>query len=237
MIVPVASEVTGRRYRRDMRRAALSGCLAAVALGAFAPAASANIFQVIVNDYKADGQIDACRYTPGQLNATLGLIPSDAEQYIPGLREQVQNALQTHTGGGCEKQPEPQQEEAPAPAPAAPPPIQPAAPEPQPVVVPPPPTPREPVRQVIRTAVKAPPVQAVAASAEPVRGADAPAPVWLLAALAGAAVAAGLLAVAMWFFGWSAERWTRPLAASAAEAGGRSADLAGEFWDWLRLGR
>jgi hypothetical protein len=103
-------------------------------------------------------------------------------------------------------------------------------------VIPEPPAPEEEVRQVIQTAVQAPPVQPLAASGT-LRGADAPAPVWLLALFAGAAVLAGIAALVAWWFGWSAERWTRPLAAATADAGGRTADMAGEFLDWLRLGR
>ena len=56
--------------------------------------------------------------------------------------------------------------------------------------------------------------------------------------IAGGVVAAlALLAAVAWFLGWSAERWTRPLRASAADAGERTADGLAEFWDWLRLGR
>lgn len=219
-----------------MRRAALSACLAALALGGFAPAASADIFQTILNDFKADGEITPCRYSVGDLNTALALVPSDFEQYAPGFREQVQAALQTHAAGGCSERPA-QQEEAPAaPAPAAPPPTAPTPEAPAPVKVPAPPAPEEPVRQVIRTAVEAPPVQPLAASGT-LRGADAPAPVWLLGVFAGAAALLGIGALAAWWFGWSAERWTRPFAAATADAGGRTADFAGEFFDWLRLGR
>ena len=220
-----------------MRRALLTACLAALGLGALAPAASADIFQTMLNDFKADGEISACRYSVAELNAGLALVPPDLEQYAPGFREQAQVALQTHAAGGCSERPAPQQEEAApaAAAPAAPPPTA-ARPEAAPVVIPEPPAPEEPVRQVIQTAVEAPPVQPLAASGT-LRGADAPAPVWLLALFAGAGVLAGIAALVAWWFGWSAERWTRPLAAATADAGGRTADLAGEFFDWLRLGR
>jgi len=50
-----------------------------------------------------------------------------------------------------------------------------------------------------------------------------------------AAVAA--LAFLAWFLGWDAGRVTRPLRASADEAGERTADGMAEFRDWLRLGR
>jgi hypothetical protein len=220
-----------------MRRALLTACLTALGLGALAPAASADIFQTIKGDFVADGEITACRYSVGELNATRGLIPPDYEQYVPGFAEQIDVALQTHAAGGCSERPAPQrEEEAPAAAaPAAQPPAA-ATPEAAPLVIPEPPAPEEPVRQVIQTAVEAPPVQPLAASGT-LRGADAPAPVWLLALFAGAGVLAGIAAIVAWWFGWSAERWTRPLAAATADAGGRTADLAGEFFDWLRLGR
>lgn len=219
-----------------MRRATLSGGIAALALGLFAPAASADLFATMLNDFKADGQISACRYSVSDLNAALGLVPSDFEQYAPGFREQVNAALQAHAAGACGGKPAPKQQA--APAPAAPPPAPPARPAPAPKVeVPEPPAPEQPVRQVIETAVKAPPVQPLAVSSGAVRGADAPVPVWLLAALAGAALLAAAGASLAWLLGWSAERFTRPLAAAGADAGGRGADLASEFWDWLRLGR
>ena len=40
-----------------------------------------------------------------------------------------------------------------------------------------------------------------------------------------------------WLYGLSVERFSRPLRASAVEAGERTADLVADFRDWLRLGR
>ena len=37
--------------------------------------------------------------------------------------------------------------------------------------------------------------------------------------------------------GWSGERFSAPLRASADEAGERTSDWAAEFWRWLRSGR
>jgi hypothetical protein len=217
-----------------MRRSIVTACLAVAALGAIAPAAGAqDPFRAIIDDWRADGQVTPCKYTPAQLNATLNL-PGDIEQYAPGLIDQIQNALQTQAAGGCDKKPaeQPAEEAAPAPAPVPPP----SAPTPEPVVeVAEPPAPEEPVRDVIEAAAKAP-APPVAASGS-LRGAEAPAPVWLLGALLAAAALAGLAALVAWFFGWSAERFTRPLTAATAEAGGRGADVFAEFRDWLRLGR
>jgi ferric-dicitrate binding protein FerR (iron transport regulator) len=56
-------------------------------------------------------------------------------------------------------------------------------------------------------------------------------------------IAGGVLAVLLviaalaWFLGWSAQRWTRLLRASATDAGERTADGLAELWDFLRLGR
>jgi hypothetical protein len=59
----------------------------------------------------------------------------------------------------------------------------------------------------------------------------------VLLALGGFVLAAALLRGLVWFLGLDAGRVTRPIGASVTEAGERTADLAAEFWDWLRLGR
>ncbi len=50
-------------------------------------------------------------------------------------------------------------------------------------------------------------------------------------------LAAALLMVASYLFGWSTERLTEPLRASATEAGERTSDWAAEFWRFMRSGR
>jgi hypothetical protein len=37
--------------------------------------------------------------------------------------------------------------------------------------------------------------------------------------------------------GWSGQRFSAPLRASATEAGERTSDWAAEFWRWIRSGR
>ena len=54
--------------------------------------------------------------------------------------------------------------------------------------------------------------------------------------------AAVLIAAAAWMalshaLGWSGERFSAPLRASATEAGERTSDWAAEFWRWVRKGR
>jgi hypothetical protein len=50
-------------------------------------------------------------------------------------------------------------------------------------------------------------------------------------------LAAALLMVLSRFLGWSGERFSQPLRASANEAGERTSDWAAEFWRWVRSGR
>ena len=50
-------------------------------------------------------------------------------------------------------------------------------------------------------------------------------------------LAAALLMVVTHVLGWSAERFSAPLRASATEAGERTSDWAAEFWCWIRSGR
>lgn len=59
----------------------------------------------------------------------------------------------------------------------------------------------------------------------------------VLVVIAAVVAAVALLAFLAWFLGWDVDRLTRPLRASADEAGERTADGMAEFRDWLRLGR
>jgi hypothetical protein len=59
----------------------------------------------------------------------------------------------------------------------------------------------------------------------------------LVLVLAGLVLACALTGGLVWFLGLDTGRVTRPIGASFTEAGERTADLAAEFWDWLRLGR
>jgi hypothetical protein len=224
-----------------MRRLLLIACLALAAPAALAPAAGAQSFRGILEDYAADGQITPCRFSAQELNGFLNAAPGDTEQYAPGLLDQIRAALQAQAGGGCDRggsgggeRPR-QTEQQPAPAAPAPPP--PSAPQPRRVVkVEEPPAPEPPRREdaIEGSKVPAPPVVAARPAGG---GGEAPAPLWALAALGGLTLLAGAAALVAWFFGWSAERLTAPLAAAAAEAQGRGADLAAEFADWLRFGR
>lgn len=54
---------------------------------------------------------------------------------------------------------------------------------------------------------------------------------------AGVLLTAALLLALSHALGWSGERFSAPLRASATEAGERTSDWAAEFWRWLRTGR
>jgi hypothetical protein len=54
---------------------------------------------------------------------------------------------------------------------------------------------------------------------------------------AGVLLAGAVLMVVTHVLGLSAERFSAPLRASAAEAGERASDWSAEFWCWLRRGR
>ena len=56
--------------------------------------------------------------------------------------------------------------------------------------------------------------------------------------IAAAVLIAGAVLMALsHFMGWSSQRVSGPLRASAGEAGERTSDWAAEFWRWVRSGR
>ena len=195
---------------------------AAMALGAAAPAQAQSVF----NDFRQNGTINQCNYTDGQLRQGLNGLPPDIQQYAPGLADQLAGGREGCGGGGSGGGGEPAGA-APAgsgggggPSGSGPA----GAPE---VKVPAPPAPAAKARG--RLADIATPTVAAGAN-----GADTPG--WLVPLLACVALAAILFALAR-FGGWSPERFTRPLRASLAEAGGRTADALTELRESVRLGR
>jgi hypothetical protein len=223
-------------YLVGMRSILPLGVVCTLALAALPAPALADQFERVYQDFKDDGEIDGCRYSDGELAAAEGQIPPDIEQYAPSFAEQLAAAREKRASGACDPKPAARRRRRaePAPAPAAAPP--PARRGPRPAApVPEPPGPSVPPRRLLPEQVDAPAASAPAALAE--RGGDAPAPVWVLAVLAALALLGGAAGAVAWLRGWSPERFTRPLAAAAGEAGDRTASLAGEFWDWLRLGR
>ena len=212
-----------------MRRITLLATLLTGALATAAPAAAGP-----VEDFREDGIVDTCQYSPGQLDEARQNLPPDVVQYSPGLVDQLAAGQEGCGGAG-------------APGAAADPREfeDVATPEGADGVagaggggggggrasgattrIPSPPAPGAAARARLAD-VATPPV-----SATP--GSDVPGwVVVVLLALAGA----GVLFTLGRFGGLSAERFTGPLKASFADAGGRSADAAAAGWDRLRPGR
>ena len=186
--------------------------MAALALLATpAPAAAqSKIFQ----DFRDDGRIDPCAYSPGELNRAKGQLPPDIQQYAPGLADQLGLACR---GGGQAGGPAQQQDQAEAPTGGG-------SPGAGPPRVPDPPGPDAKPRRAIDVAAPA------------VSPSSGGVPAWL-AVLIGLAAALGLGGVlASRYGGLDAETLTRPLRTGLAEAGGRVADAASVLRERLRLG-
>ena len=219
------------RPRSLIRALVVAGALlAAVAAPASAQMAVA---QKVLADFATDGVIDPCKHTSDELRLVLKNIPPDFEQYAPDYPTAVQGALEARARGECAgKKPQPAVPAArPAPTPA---------PTPVPTAVP------------TRTVVPAPPepekielsaTPAATPSAKPDRALErvataraanpAPAPVLLLAILAGLLALGVLLLFTMRRLGWE----QGPLAHTWREASYRAGGLWEDFRDWLRLGR
>jgi len=195
--------------------------IALLACLALAPAALAGP----LDDFRRNGSINPCRYSDQQLRDGLNGLPPDVQQYAPGLTDQLSAGREgCGVGGGAGSGDTRQLESVPTPgsvggsgggdgaARAR---------------VPAPPTP-DTVDRVRLAGLKAPEVTTAAT------GSDAPA--WLAPLI----VIAGLIATLFAFLrlrGASPEGVVRPLRASFADAGGRTADAFAQLWDSVRLGR
>jgi len=65
--------------------------------------ASADLSDRLVADYSADGVLDACKYTQGELGEAKDLIASDTDAYAPDFRNAVDAMIERRTRGACEK--------------------------------------------------------------------------------------------------------------------------------------
>ena len=224
------------RTRSLIRALALAGALTAV-LAAPAPAQMA-VAKKVLADFATDGVIDPCKHTSEELKLVLKNIPPDFEQYAPDYPAAVQAALEARARGECAgKKPQPAAPVATAtPAPTA-------TPEPAPAptavpmktVVPEPPAPEK-----IELGVAAAPATQ---SARPDRALErvataraanpAPAPVILLAALAGLLLLATAFLFTMRRLGFE----QGPFAHTLREASYRTGGWWEDFRDWLRVGR
>ena len=203
-----------------MHTARLTALLAALAMLATASTALAGP----LDDFRRNGRIDPCRYSDRQLRNGLNGLPPDVQQYAPGLADQLSAGREGCGGANPGSSDTRALEATPAPgtaggsggdgggATAK-------------AKVPAPPVPKPSERQRL-AALDTPEVAAA--------GSDAPgwlAPLLIVMAL-GAAVVAFLR-----MRGASPDGVVRPLRASFAEAGGRTADAAAQLWDRVRLGR
>lgn len=192
-----------------------------MALSMAAPA----LGQSILNDFRRDGTVDPCRYSDGQLRKGVNGLPPDIQQYAPGLADQLSAGREGCGGGGGGGQPA---AAAPAATGAGGGGGGPAAPGAAPAVkVPAPPAPKAKDRGKLAD-VETPTVTGAAAGTGT--------PGWL-APLLGALSLGAILFTVVRLGGWSAERFTRPLRAALAEAGGRTADALAELRESARFGR
>lgn len=184
-----------------------------------APAATAGP----LDDFRRDGQINTCRYTDEQLRNGLNGLPPDVQQYAPGLADQL-SAGREGCGGASSGTSETRQTE-----------LVPGLPgsgsggggaKSAKAKVPGPPSPKPTPRNRLAS-VASPDVSGNL-------GSDAPG--WLLPLLLALTALAALFGLAR-VRGTSADGIARPLRASFADAGGRTADAFAELWDSVRMGR
>jgi len=193
---------------------------ALVALGAAAPA-SADVY----DDFRADGQIDPCQYTDGQLQEGLNGLPPDVLQYSPGLADQLA-AGREGCGGGAPGTATDTRSFETVPGIAGRAGGGPGGLAAAQARIPDPPAPEAGARARLAE-ITAPRVSATT---------RADTPGWVVALL----IVTGLVALAVAVLrasGLGADRVLRPLRASFRDAGGRSADAMAQMWDSVRLGR
>jgi hypothetical protein len=205
-----------------------------------APAMGRNLYKQILEDYLRSGNtITACKFTTSELKQAKNAIPADLRQYGAAIIAALDDAIAARAQGTCDKK----KQNATPPAVAtqtAPPVAPPGTGAPQQAVTPgvPPPAQAPPT-----PTAEPSPATAIAgddsiALASHVTGAagDPPAPVLLLAILAGL-LALGALAFALvrWF-AWE-PAWSVRFRHAAGEAGWRASSTFAEFTDFVRLGR
>lgn len=200
------------------------------ALPASAPAQGSD-FERIFEDYRADGEIDPCKYTDKQLRNAEDQVPPDIEQYAPGFLDALRTARERRARGECDKKTTTTPGSGGG---TAPPGASGGSGAPGAAggfTLPDPPEPDSKDRTFL-TGVTAPSDKAPTSG-----GAGAPTLVLVLGIAAGIAGLIGLIAALFHFMGWSPDRFTRPFRSAATEAGMKSSDLAADFRDWVRFGR
>jgi hypothetical protein len=210
---------------RSRKRVVLASALACLVLPAGVARASA--FSDIAAAYVSHGgSIPACLFSAGELNAALGSVPTDSQQYSADVIAAIQQALAEQAAGACGKHSTGVTVAPVTPTtPGAPPVPQSSVP-----VINPPPAPPAAARAAFPS-VKVP-LRALGASSD----AGVPAPVVLLGALGGLCLLFGALVGLMRLRGWD-PRWLAALRHSWSEAGFRVGAGWAEFSDWLRFSR
>src|SRR4051812_50059544 len=79
--------------------------LIVAALAVVAPNAYADAFDAIFKDFKADGQIDPCKYSAAELKKAKKDVPPDIEQYAPDFPDALRAAIEARAKGQCDKKP------------------------------------------------------------------------------------------------------------------------------------
>ena len=174
-----------------------------------------------LDDFRRDGEINFCRYSDRELRNGLNGLPPDVQQYAPGLADQFSGGREG-CGGSAPGSTETRDAEL-VPVPGA---AGGSGGRAARAKVPRPPSPK-PIPRVRLADVESPAVNADL-------GSDAPG--WLLPLLLVLAAAGALAALAR-VRGTSLDGLARPLRASFADAGGRTADAFAELWDSVRMGR
>jgi hypothetical protein len=201
-------------------------------------AASANAFQDVLSNFlKNHGYINPCTLSEATLNAALGEIPNDYQQYASDIQRAIHAALAARARGACNNV-----TQAPAPPPTTATPTPPATPPTQSAT-----GTVKPAKPIFR--VQAPPAPPASTSAtkdtgtvypaETVAahtGSGPPAALVLLGALAAGFALLGLLALTVRALGVE-PRWSLGIRHAFGEAGYRTAGIWAEFTDWVRLGR
>ena len=75
--------------------------LIVAALAVAAPNAYADAFDTIFKDFKADGQIDPCKYSAAELQKAKKDVPPDIEQYAPDFPDALQAAIEARAKDQC----------------------------------------------------------------------------------------------------------------------------------------
>jgi hypothetical protein len=196
----------------------------------------------LVGEYIKNGRLNACNYTSNELKGAINSIPEDLKQYGAPLIAAIDDAIAARAQGACntaKKKAQPATSSAASAPPAG--------------QAPPPPTAGHAATQSPGTpqAAKAPPTP----TAEPTPVAqiatdnsipiaahttavatDTPAPLILLAILAGLLAFTGLTFGLVRWFAWE-PAWAVRLRHATGEAGWRASSTFSEFADFVRMGR